>query len=649
MSDFDAIDSLLDSVAPEAALPAPEVRRDLRARARLSKAQVARALGVSPSTLTAWETGRDPAGDIRRKYAYFLDGLATKFAAATPTETRADAPPEPPSSIAGTAAPVGRSSGAAGGAGAEGAVAAVGAGAEGADAPVGAGAEGAAPVAGRSSGAAVGGAEAGGTHASAGPRAGAAAPGAGADGADDDVEYLSAPEPCVLCGQPAAQRVAGFTQHLDPAECGRTAPAAGAAAETAEPPAGPPAGRAPQTPAGGALQPSAEGSARPPAADAPQPPAGGAPQPSAGRAAQSSAGGAPQRPGRRAPHPTTGTGGTRTRTAPGGPPTRRAFQPSHEPGDLIGQAVRAALAAHEGDVEAATAALVKRAIPDAMALLDETRKGARYDVIAHPWMPDILKKQTSRGADQIWEGRPKWTRAELPPGEHEVTALDINGAYLSALKTHLPIGQLEHSTGFDHDRRRAGVHLITPAPWLHDEVLPNPLGQRDEPGPLWVTEPTLRLLQRVSGPKYGLCEPPEIHESYTSGATENLLEKFRIALKDARDTALAEEDDVTLEYVKAMYSKFVSTMGESNYNRELYRPDWMHLVRSQAFANLWMKALKAYEEGLTVVRAMGTDELHLIGDWRRVFPEGRGVTEVKVKDVYTAGEAADEGTTDTEE
>ncbi|GAA3289103.1 hypothetical protein GCM10020295_00160 [Streptomyces cinereospinus] len=86
-----------------------------------------------------------------------------------------------------------------------------------------------------------------------------------------------------------------------------------------------------------------------------------------------------------------------------------------------------------------------------------------------------------------------------------------------------------------------------------------------------------------------------------------------------------------------MYSKFVSTMGESNYNRELYRPDWMHIIRSQAFANLWMKALKAHDAGLTVVRAMGTDELHVIGDWRRVFPEGRGVTEVKVKDTYTAG------------
>jgi hypothetical protein len=86
-----------------------------------------------------------------------------------------------------------------------------------------------------------------------------------------------------------------------------------------------------------------------------------------------------------------------------------------------------------------------------------------------------------------------------------------------------------------------------------------------------------------------------------------------------------------------MYAKFVSTMGESNHNRELYRPDWVHIIRSQAFANLWMKAYNAYDAGLTVVRAMGTDELHVIGGWRSVFPEGRGVTEVKVKDVYTVG------------
>ncbi|MBT2386527.1 helix-turn-helix transcriptional regulator [Streptomyces sp. ISL-11] len=504
MSDFDAIDSLLAAVGPEAELPAPERRRELRERAQLSKAQVARALGVSPSTVAAWESSRDPSGETRTKYAYLLDGLAAKFAAETE--------PQPAPAAEPTAPPAG------------------------------------------------------------GPTADGPSPEPGEEGGDE-VEVLAVPEPCVLCGRPARHRVAGFAQHLHPADCQTTTAAA--------PPATPGPPEAPQA---------------------------GKPATSTSRPSGRSQG-----------------------------PARRAFQEPSGPADLIGQAVRAALAEHQGDVEAATATLLKRAIPDAMRLLDETRKGARYDIVAHPWIPDILKKQTSRGADQIWEARPKWTRSELPPGLHEVTALDINGAYLSALKTHLPLGQLEHSAGLAHDRRRAGVHLITPPAWDHEAVLPNPIGHRDEPGPLWVTEPTLRLLLRVSGPKYGLCEPPEIHESYTSGATENLLEKFRTVLKDARDVAIEQGDEVTLEYVKAMYSKFVSTMGESNYNRELYRPDWMHIIRSQAFANLWLKALKAHDEGLAVVRAMGTDELHVTGDWRRVFPEGRGVTEVKVKDTYTAG------------
>ncbi|KAB2977490.1 helix-turn-helix transcriptional regulator [Streptomyces sp. SS1-1] len=502
MSAFQAIDALLASTSPGLIpLPPAQERRARREGLNLSRAQLAQALGVSPSTVAGWESGRDPSGEAREKYAYFLEGARTKLDASAAAEI-----PQ--------AEPAGHS------------------------------------------------------------------PAEADETGTDDADALPVPQPCVLCGQPARHQVAGYPQHLDPAECA-----------TAEPTQ--------------LEQPAPPVKLRQPAST-----------------------------------------GQRSRAARGVKvvPVGRRVQAASDSPDLIGSAVAVALAEHAGDVDAATAALVKRAIPDAMALLDHSRKGGRYDVVAHPWLPDVLRKQTARGADQVWEARPKWTRPELPVGEHEVAALDINGAYLSALKTHLPIGQLEHSTGDHHDRRRAGVHLITPPAWEHDAVLPNPIGSRDEPGPLWVTEPTLRLLLRLAGPKYGLCDSPQIHESWTSGATEGLLEKFRIALKDARDRAITDNDDVTLEYVKAMYSKFVSTLGESNYNRELYRTDWMHLIRSQAFANLWWKAHRAYDEGLMVVRAMGTDELHVIGDWRAVFPEGRGVTEVKLKDVYTVGNDQDQAT-----
>lgn len=74
MTDFEAIDALLAGAREEVLLPPVEVRRGLREGLDLSRAQVAQALGVSPSTVGGWETGRDPGGEVREKYAYFLEG-----------------------------------------------------------------------------------------------------------------------------------------------------------------------------------------------------------------------------------------------------------------------------------------------------------------------------------------------------------------------------------------------------------------------------------------------------------------------------------------------------------------------------------------------------------------------------------------------
>ncbi|MFZ4277918.1 helix-turn-helix domain-containing protein [Streptomyces arboris] len=301
---------------------------------------------------------------------------------------------------------------------------------------------------------------------------------------------------------------------------------------------------------------------------------------------------------------------------------------------LIGRAVQEEAERAGGDEDAALQALVKRAIPDVMHLFDETRATARYDYTAYPALPDILKKPSKKDPDQVWEARPRFHHPGYSlkvPGEIKVTALDVNAAYLSALKVWLPIGKLEHTTGSDGvGPKRSGVHLITPAPWAHPH-LPDPLGDRDEPGALWVTDATLRLLQRLAGPRYGLTQAPEIHESWTSGATENFLNALRKLLGAAREEAIENRDTLTLEYVKAMYSKFISTMGESIHNREMVRPDWMHNIHSQAYANLWGKAYKAHQAGLEIIAMMGTDELHVAGDWRQVFPEGRGVSQMKVK------------------
>ncbi|WP_143642273.1 helix-turn-helix domain-containing protein, partial [Streptomyces viridochromogenes] len=100
MTGFDAIDALLAGARKEVPLPPVPERRTLREELGLSRPQLAQALGVGPSTIAGWESGRDPSGEVREKYAYFLEGARTKLSADStpqvtePTPQAAD--PTPP-------------------------------------------------------------------------------------------------------------------------------------------------------------------------------------------------------------------------------------------------------------------------------------------------------------------------------------------------------------------------------------------------------------------------------------------------------------------------------------------------------------------------------------------------------------------------
>ncbi|MFJ4866525.1 acyltransferase [Streptomyces sp. NPDC088748] len=425
--------------------------------------------------------------------------------------------------------------------------------------------------------------------------------------------------PCVLCGQPCSEEVDGFPQHLSAEEC------AAAIAAAPPTPASAPAAPAPapvpqQLPAERPTQEPA------PAADAAAESVAPEPAPEA----------VPEAEPLSEPEPEPEPGPVRTGPAVVRGP--RAYA-SGTLTDQVADNVHAALQECDGDVEAAQAVLLRSAIPDVMALFKASRVGGRYEHSEFPPTADVLRKRSQKGADEIWEGRPKWRNREIFKAakageEFEVTALDMNAAYLSAFKCWLPIGQLREDTSGVHDRKKAGVHLITPAEWEHTD-LPNALGNRMEPGELWVSESTLRLLLDCA--RDGLADAPVIHRSLVSGGTEVLLEKLRRALAEVRKSALAEGDELTVNYVKSMYSKLVSTLGESTANRDMRRPDWMHIMRAKAFANLWMKAHKIHKAGFQVVEMSGTDELHVIGDWRTVFAEGRDLNQVKEKQTYTLG------------
>lgn len=291
--------------------------------------------------------------------------------------------------------------------------------------------------------------------------------------------------------------------------------------------------------------------------------------------------------------------------------------------------------AHGGPVDRA-------AIKAGMALLKATRNrtGTRLDLVKFPPLADILRKPDKKTADEVWEARPDWANPSIAAGIM-VDQLDVNAAYLSAVKTHLPTGKLEHRDGpQDFDPRRSGFYSIVPPAWAHDN-LPNPLGNRLEDGPVWIGRPTLKLLLDLA--KRGYCEAPAILESWTSGASEIHMEDWRVELRDQRARAIEQGDDLATYFVKQTYSKTISTLGESSSNYEICRPDWLHLIHAQAYANLYLKALKAYEAGLTVAKVTGTDELHVVGDWRTavdaktgkpIFREGRALTEIKSKGTY---------------
>ncbi|WP_331731132.1 helix-turn-helix domain-containing protein (plasmid) [Kitasatospora sp. NBC_00070] len=450
----------------------------------------------------------------------------------------------------------------------------------------------------------------------------------GADGLP--LELLAAP--CEYCGRPVRHRIGGRPLHLG----GFCAPAGPAPAPATPAAAAAPAPVVTEAASAVTVVSVSVASVAEPTPTAPAEPAP-APAPAAAPPAA-----APRHPVRAAP----------VRPAPAATPAPAAATARGEYAgtgrdlgyylDMITTAVEEALEEHDGDTEAASAALEKRAIPNGMALFEATRVGAAYEHTVYPDRLEFLSKKTRNGADEIWEGRHKWENAPLmeavrkgDPAEVAVDVLDTNAAYCSALKTHLPIGSLVHDPNGGFDPKRSGIYLLPKRPTWEHPTLPDPIGNRHESGPVLLDGATVRLLARCH--KLGLTDAPHITEAWTSGASEGLLEKFRRVLTQARENAIHDGDTVTEKYVKAIYAKFASTIGESTFNRDIRRPDWMHIIRSQAFANLWYKAHRAHTAGLTVVRLRGTDELHVTGDidWRTVFAEGRLATQMKLKDQYT--------------
>lgn len=317
-------------------------------------------------------------------------------------------------------------------------------------------------------------------------------------------------------------------------------------------------------------------------------------------------------------------------TAPAAPGPREGTITDLQPA-LIPHAVRTRQRIEQlaestgGDLEK----IRKKAIPVVMDLFEEIRAGGRYPLVHHPPYPEILHKPSAKAAHQIWLARPKWTSPVPPRGPIE--CLDVPGAYLNAYTTWLPIQALRHDTSGKFDARQSGVYLIERPTWEIVD-LPDPLGARDEDGPVWVAGPTLRQLQRCHVKHGLLADAPKILEAWTAPATEDMLTGLRRVLAYLRSYARRANDILMAEMVKDMYAKFYATCGESNDNHRLRRPEWNCIIQAQAHANLWERAYKARQNGLQIIRVANTDEIHLVGDWRMLWTEGHELTQMKTKE-----------------
>lgn len=177
-----------------------------------------------------------------------------------------------------------------------------------------------------------------------------------------------------------------------------------------------------------------------------------------------------------------------------------------------------------------------------------------------------------------------WHRCEPARFEH---GWDVNGMYLAAAGTaDLPRYTLRRDQPGALDPDHAGYYLITAAPWLLSDRLPDPAGPAGSPlsrdaGRRWVTRPTLRLLDELQ--RLGVHGGYELHQTWTSPAGR-ILRPWAETIRDAIRTA---PDAAGMAAAKDSYRQAVGLLARPG--GRVSRPDWHNTIIAQARTTLWRK------------------------------------------------------------
>lgn len=201
-----------------------------------------------------------------------------------------------------------------------------------------------------------------------------------------------------------------------------------------------------------------------------------------------------------------------------------------------------------------------------------------------------------------WGSIPRWDTITGP-----YTSYDVNGSFLSGYKTRMCVQGIptEPYKG-EWDAKMAGVVKLTTPAWEH-AFLGHPLGEHAVPGAAqWWANRSVEMVMDLAAD--GMIERPEILEMRLIHGpkqdSENLLEKFRKQMIAAR----AVYQDIELQYIKEMYSKWLSSAVYGRYNI-FQRPDIAHAVRAESFLRLWLNGYEAHKAGVEVIGMGNTDEL----------------------------------------
>lgn len=201
----------------------------------------------------------------------------------------------------------------------------------------------------------------------------------------------------------------------------------------------------------------------------------------------------------------------------------------------------------------------------------------------------------------------------------EAHAMDTRAAYLAASAgALLPFTGLEHTGVEPWTLDRIGYFRINARDprWsnlcnlrmrgreAYGPPLINP-AKIDSRGYVWVTHPIIKALYSVGH------VIPVVVDSYTTLKGGYYLRPWAETIRDALTPFQTARDETLRASVKLSYKEAVGLFGRTG--GRIHRPDWMHIIKDEARARLWIKARQIHAEfGQWPVKAK-TDCLWYVG------------------------------------